>query len=109
MSNQNNYLEERRIKLHNDLKKALGTNEVYFQPSESITMHYPCIVYERYRINAKHASNIVYARSCDFRVTVVSTVPYEETVDKLSVFPTAKYVRQYIKDNLYHDVFIIKY
>lgn len=109
MSEYRDYLEERRVKLHNDLKAALGSDNVYFQPPETLEIKYPAIIYERYGINAAHASNKVYARSFDFLVIVVSKHPCESVVDKLSEFPTARYSRHYVHDGLHHDSFIIKY
>ena len=49
-----------RLKLHNILVEILGSGNVYFQPPESITLKYPCIIYGRVGIDAVHADNKLY-------------------------------------------------
>lgn len=103
------YLEERRLKLHKELVKILGSNNVYFQPPESIKMKYPAIVYERSNMFIPHASNVVYFTQCTYRVTVIESDPDGAIANKMSRFPTASFNRHYNMDNLSHDVFTINY
>lgn len=109
MASEQNYTEKRRLELHTKLTAILGTNNVYFQPPESLKMNYPAIVYERADIKANHAGGIVYARGVKYRVTVIDTDPTSRIVEKISLFPTAKYQRNYKAEGLNHDVFMITY
>ena len=60
-----------RLKLHEMLKDLLGSNNVYFQPPPSLMMKYPCIVYERVRINTKFADNIPYQLNKPYQLTYI--------------------------------------
>lgn len=104
-------LLDRRLELHTKLCGILGSTHVYFQPPESMKItNYPCIIYERYGIDFIKADNIVYGRGCKYRITVVDKDPDSLIVDKLSLaFPTIKYNRHYVSDNLNHNSFIITY
>lgn len=103
------YLKERRLQLHNKLVEILGSDNVYFQPPESVKLQYPAIVYERSSINNPHASNQVYLIGCDYRITIIDKSPVSDVVEKMSRFPTANFSRHYVDSNLNYDVFIIKY
>ena len=46
-----------RLNLHNELIKMLGTNNVYYQPPESIKMKYPAIVYSKSNIRSTFAND----------------------------------------------------
>lgn len=98
-----------RLTLHEELVRILGSRYVYFQPPESIKMHYPCIVYERHDIENKHANDDVYIQHCQYRVTVIDENPDSEIVQRMSQFKNAEFVRHFVTDNLNHDTFNIYY
>lgn len=80
---------------------------VYFQPPASVTMRYPCIVYERSNIRPFFADNLPYTLATSYQVTSISrdpdsTVPYE-----LAKFQMCRFSRHFTSENLHHDVFVI--
>lgn len=96
-----------RLTLHEKLVSLLGSRYVYFQPPESIKLNYPCIIYERYDINNTFADNDVYLQPRQYRVTIVDANPDSDIVSKMSLFPTAKFIRHQVVENLNHDIFNI--
>lgn len=89
------------------LEKLLGSRNVYFQPPTSTKMKYPAIVYSRKDIDNIFANNGVYMQSHAYVVTVIDRNPDSEIVRKVSQLPMTNYERQYVSDNLYHDVFTL--
>lgn len=103
-----------RLNLHNILIGILGTtnedvSRVYFQPPETINLTYPCIVYERSRINTNFANNKPYAQQKMYTVTVIDKNPDSLIPDKISKLPMCTFSRHFTADNLNHDVFNIQY
>lgn len=92
-----------------DLQALLLTicPNVYFDPPESIRMVYPCIIYNRYRINVVHADNAPYKHDTRYQVTVVDRNPDSEIVDRVKQIPKVFYERFYSVDDLNHDVFTL--
>lgn len=100
---------DRRIKLNEELVKILGSNNVYFQPPESIRLNYPCIVYSRTTIDNRYADDDVYNQVFEYKVIVIDRNPDSEIVKKLSKFKYCRHNNHYVADNLNHDAFTIKY
>lgn len=100
---------QNRIILHQKLVDILGSRYVYFQPPETIKMHYPCIVYERSDISNTHADDDIYIQPRQYRVTVIDEDPDSEIVTKMSKFRTARFINHQVVDNLNHDTFNIYY
>lgn len=98
-----------RLTLHEDLVAVLGSRYVYFQPPESIKLHYPCIIYERYDISSVYADDDVYLDPRQYRVTIVDANPDSEIVNRMAKFKTARFIRHTVVDNLNHDTFNIYY
>jgi len=99
----------RRIDLQNLLIGLLGTSNVYFQPPATITMSYPCIVYERTRINTDFADNNPYGIYTQYKVTVIDKNPDSPIPMKIAALSRCIYDRHYAVDNLNHDVFNLYY
>lgn len=97
----------RRLMLHKILVDVLGSDNVYFQPPESIKMKYPCILYWRDYINSTFADNRPYMKAKRYSITYISKNPDSCMIDKLSDLPLCSYERAYKADNLNHDVFTI--
>lgn len=95
-----------RLKLSNTLKE-LGIKNVYFQPPASLRIKYPCVIYERPRINPQFADNKPYKLDKVFLVTYIDTDPDSEMPDKIAQLPCCIFERHYVSDNLYHDSFRI--
>ena len=98
-----------RLELQKVLEEVLGSRNVYFQPPESIKMHYPAIVYSRSNLNNDYADDSVYMQSHIYTVTVIDKDPDSEIVGRVSRLPTCKFSRHFTSDNLNHDVFTLFY
>ena len=100
---------DRRLELHQILINILGSNNVYFQPPESIKLKYPCIIYERSSIDRKYADNIAYLSKVKYSMKLISREPNNQLVEELLKLPYCSYDRYYVADNLSHDAFTISY
>lgn len=94
-----------RLELQALLEELLGSDNVYFQPPDNITIVYPCIVYNRNAEDSTFADNLKYKYKRRYQVTHISRNPDSEVVEKLSALPLCTYNRFYAVDNLNHDVF----
>lgn len=98
-----------RLELHEVLKGVLGTNNVYFQPPPSKKMNYPCIVYERARLNTDYADNNPYKIDKVYYVTYIDTNPDSDMPLKLANLSMCAFQRHYVSDNKYYDQFRLVY
>lgn len=96
-----------RLDLQSALEAILGTDEVYFQPPESIKMTYPAIVYELANINVKHANNSLYNQCPGYKVTLIDRDPDSVLRDAILTLPRCKFNTFFTSDNLNHWVFTI--
>ena len=85
------------------------TSHVYFQTPESIKIEYPCIVYERSKINTRWANNKPYELNTAYQLVVVDKDPESLIIDEVAKLPYCEHVRHYTADNLNHDVFTLYY
>ena len=98
-----------RLELQAELERILGSENVYYQPPESTKIVYPAIVYERSDIKSDHADDSCYIQQHYYRVTFISYDQDNDVVELLSKIKTARYIRHYVVDKLYHDTFTIAY
>lgn len=98
-----------RLELHEVLKGVLGTDNVYFQPPPSKKMSFPCIVYERARLNTDYADNKPYKIDKVYYITYVDTNPDSDMPLKLANLPMCAFQRHYVSDNKYYDQFRLVY
>ncbi len=96
-----------RIELQNKFEQLLESRNVYFQPPENVKIKYPAIIYSRSRIDTTFANNNGYKLDHVYQVVYVHSDPDDPVIDKLCLFPTSRFQREYTANNLYHDVFII--
>ena len=97
-----------RLSLHAKLIQLLGSNNVYFQPPESIKLTYPCIVYRRSSGDTKFSNDMPYLYTQAYELTLIDKNPDSSYVKAIATgFPMIRYNRHYINDNLNHDVFTI--
>lgn len=96
-----------RLDLDKELRSALGSDNVYFQPPESVRMQYPAIVYSRYNISQHHADNFAYMQSPAYQITVIDPDPDSKIWERVSLIPMCSYDRNFKSDNLNHDVFTV--
>lgn len=100
-----------RLDFHKELVKVLGSNQVYFQPPESVRMRYPCIVYERDNVDTDPADDMKYLKHVRYEVMYISKDPdtNDKIADILDSFRFTTYVRHFVSDNINHEVFTIYY
>lgn len=102
-------IKSSRLELHQKLCALLGSNNVYYQPPESVKMVYPAIVYERSGIPVVYKDNIQYLKRYKYQVTVIDKNPDSEIVEKMSEFKYCRFVRHFASEGLNHDIFTIIY
>lgn len=106
-------LTERRMALDKYLRSIVkarcGSENVYYQPPANLRMKYPCICYERTNIRNQGADDGVYRQTFHYNVTVIDTKADSEMTAAVSLLAKASHDRQFISDNLYHDVFSVWY
>jgi hypothetical protein len=98
-----------RLNLHIILKSILGSENVYFQPPESMKMKYPAIIYALDDIRSSHADNGVYSSHKKYTATLLDSNPDSQYVDMLAAMPTCQFERHYTSDNLNHWLFSFYY
>ena len=99
-----------RIELGQKLRQILGSDNVYFQPPETVKLKYDCIIYELSDTNVGRADDTAYKRMRGYKVTRIGRGPDEHLIDAfLDSFPYCRYDRRFVTDNLYHDVFMLYY
>ena len=79
----------------------------YFEPAESLLLSYPCIVYNRDRIDIRHADNRPYKHMKRYQITVITDDPDSDIPDKVALLPRIAFDRSFVADNLHHDVFTL--
>jgi len=87
------------------LKEILGSDNVYFQPPPSLTMAYPCIVFNRMNMDVAFANNSPYRLTQRYMVTLIDRDPENPAIEKLASLPMCRHDRWFASDNLNHDVF----
>jgi hypothetical protein len=89
-----------------ELLLEINENEyVYFQPPNNTQIKYPCIIYDREKIEAKWADDKPYSLVNRYLVTVIDRDPDSEVPDKIAALPLCAHDRFYIAENLNHNVF----
>jgi len=100
---------DRRLSLQETLVNILGSNNVYFQPPETIRLQYPCIIYERSDMDKKYADNRAYMNMVRYSLTLITRSPESDLVKAILELPYCSYDRYYAADTLNHDVFTLYY
>lgn len=110
---------ERRLKLQEVLEGVMkklnilwidqktGITNVYFSPGPSLTLHYPCIIYNRANAQTLYGDNNPYMVKERYIITVIDEDPDSLIIPELEMMPMSGYDRHYEADNLNHDVFTI--
>lgn len=98
-----------RIELQSLLEELLDSENVYYQPPESIKMSYPAIRYTKSTIQSRYANNRKYGMRDCYQLTVIAKLPDEPVIKKLLELPYCSYDRHYVADNLNHDTLTIYY
>lgn len=100
-------VKDRRIKVSQMLHNVLGSNNVYFDPPESVKMKYPAIVYRRAKIDTVNADNRKYLGYDRYEVTFIRKDADNEIIDAILELPYCEHNRVYKASDLHHDVFTL--
>lgn len=99
-------MNDRRLMLDDILRtQILGSDNVYFQPPESVKMSYPAIRYELSRIDLQYADDRPYMSAKRYSVTIIDKNPDSFLPDLITALPFCSFNRFYTADNLNHWVF----
>lgn len=96
-----------RTEFHQVLVDILGKNNVYYQPPESLTIKYPCIIYKLDGVKTDKADNGLYLANDRMVVTLCHKDPDNTIRNELLKIPKCKFDRFYAKDNINHYVYTI--
>ena len=96
-----------RLDLQNKLEELLGARHVYYQPTTSVKMEYPAIVYSRVKIWIDRADNSAYRLINKYEIVVIDRKPDSPVIEKLLLLPYINHDNHYVSDNLHHDVFTL--
>lgn len=101
---------EKRLILHEKFCSLLESRNAYFQPPTNIKLQYPCIIYKRKRIDAKHADNVKYLMMDCYDVTLITKDPDSPLPKELlEEFPYISQSSHTTTDNLHHDYYTLFY
>ena len=99
-----------RLNLQEELRDVLGSNNVYFQPPETVKMKYDAIVYNLSNMRIDHADNINYKRHKQYDILVISRDSENDIAERLlDHFQWIRFDRRYVANNLYHDALSLYY
>lgn len=98
-----------RLNLSNKLRNLLGSSNVYFQPPENLKMKFPCIVYERAKLEPDFADNVPYKIDKVYYVTCIYDDPDSDLPLKMAQLPMCAHQRHYKSDDMYHDQYRLVY
>ena len=98
-----------RLDVHALLQEISGYgSRIYYNPPENIKMGYPCIVYSRVNLGARHADNMPYFRYDTYTVTHIYAKESDNSLSELLTSSGFVFDRNFITDNLHHDVYTYK-
>ena len=100
----------KRLTLHDELCRILGSRNVYFQTPESVKMQYDAIRYWLGGKDIKRANNGVYKATNQYEGVIITRDPDTTIPDKLIAnFEMCSLGRPYTADNLNHYPFTLYY
>lgn len=101
-------MNEKRKELQIILENILGSDQVYFQPPETIKMSYPAIVFSFDSIDNKKANNKQYITRFVFHATLITkSVNSDQFLNALLNLEYCSLDKPYMSDGLYHYPFTI--
>lgn len=102
----------KRRELQTKLETILGSKNVYFQPPSNIKLKYPCFIYNRTSPYTLKADDTNYLVRGHYQLTYISSNVekcMEMMTTLLGSFDHISVERQFISDNLNHDVYNLFY
>lgn len=101
-------IQDRRAKASRILHEVFGkSQQVYYDPPESLKMVYPAIVYVRKKIDTVNADNKKFMIYDRYQVTYIHKDKDDPMIDKILDLSLCEHVNQFKADDLYHDVFTL--
>lgn len=94
-----------RLDVQAELEELIGSPNVYYQPPETLKMHYPCIVYTQQRVDRFYADDGPWVQFPEYLVNYISRNPEDAGLDNLMQARNLVFDRHYVSDNLHHNVF----
>lgn len=94
-----------RSELQEILEDLLGSQNVYFQPPNGITMRYPAITYEWDDEDVQYADNERHRVHRRYTVTVYDRDPDSLLPEKVAKLPYCSFDRFFPANNLNHFVY----
>lgn len=91
------------------LTSLIGSNNVYYQPPESIMLRYPCVVYRINKIQSIYADNIPYCMSTQYELTIMTRDPDSSLPKTILELVTARHERSFASDGLNHTIITLFY
>ena len=91
------------------LQELMGENvKVWYQPPENLKLKYPCIIFGISNALIEYADNNPYQIHKRYTVTLMTrTADNHEMLDKLLNLPLCTFDREFINDDIVHDVFTL--
>lgn len=106
-TNQKRTVESRRLDLHEDLCKILGSRNVYYDPPENIKIKYPAIVYSRANIDTTKADNANYLTTVVYNATYIRKDDNDDILEQIIDRPYTQMGTHFVASNMHHDPFTI--
>lgn len=103
---------QRRRKLQTELETILGSKHVYFQPPPNTAIKYPCFIYERYTPFTMNADDTVYRIIGHYSITYIDSNVERAMAMQTKILSTFQHIsieRNYISDNMNHDIYNLYY
>jgi hypothetical protein len=86
----------------------LGSRNVYFQPPETIKLHYPCIVYSAGEDLGRYADNLHYLKADCYDVQIIAKDPTFELFETFtSKWQYAREKVPFTAENLNHHNYTV--
>ena len=99
-----------RLKLQAELETLLGSENVYYQPPESVKLKYPCIVYSLDPTYTAHADNKNYIMINRYHIKHIYKSISNSLKDRLlQHFMMISHDNEMIADSMYNDDFTLYY
>lgn len=101
-------METDRLLLHNQILSLYPGLNVYFRPSSTFQLEYPCIVYNRTTHPTTYANDTSYRVGSAFDVVLLTTLHDIVTDTKAMLgIPGCSFKTTYITNDIVHNVYTI--